>query len=62
METGNGEEKVAPAVAEYMVETLQMESVSDWFAFFKADEYEDGVQRDILDHIPEFKQDRESFL
>ena len=52
------EAKVAPAIAKFMAETLHMESVSDWFSFFKADEYEDGVQRDILDHIPEFKQDR----
>ena len=58
METGTREEKVAPEIAKYMVETLQIESVSDWGAFFKADEYEDGVQQDILDRIPEFRQDR----
>ena len=37
---------------------LNVQSVSDFAGYFKKSTYEDGVQTDILDHLPKFANDR----
>ena len=50
--------KVKEDILKFMVETLHMESISDFAAYFTVGDYEKGVQCDILDKLPDHKDDR----
>eukprot|EP00971_Amphidinium_carterae_P339556 6477432-Amphidinium_carterae.1 len=53
------EAKVDPAIVAFMTgDTLKLASVSDFANFFTRDDFSQGVQDDILNKLPDFKEDK----
>lgn len=56
------EAKVATELVEHMLkpppEGLGMESISDFAAYYKQDEFEDGVVTDVLTRVEAYKDDK----
>eukprot|EP00418_Pyrodinium_bahamense_P049975 CAMPEP_0179174872 /NCGR_PEP_ID=MMETSP0796-20121207/86346_1 /TAXON_ID=73915 /ORGANISM="Pyrodinium bahamense, Strain pbaha01" /LENGTH=209 /DNA_ID=CAMNT_0020878181 /DNA_START=79 /DNA_END=705 /DNA_ORIENTATION=+ len=50
-----GEAKVDPVIVAYVVENLQLETVSDFANFWTNAEYEEGVKSDITNNVPGYE-------
>ena len=52
------EARVDPRLIEYMVDTLGMDSITDFANHFTQTDYQDGVQTEILDKMPDLQASR----